>query len=373
MEAEESGRRSLCKNGLPMMTTSNRAKVKVIGMRPTAAVLLGLAISVCGAAAQEFQVTKVTSITAVPINQLKPKTILFNDHRDDEIADRGNGFIRFEDWARVMPVQKQFLSLYPSYAETMVTRTVEGLTKTYKDKLHVYVTEARFPLSKPVASISLNRYATLAFMESIDPAIKHQVIKPSDISILQDDRNANNKNPDREWCEGKSVTVCIRSRYQLEGKIPMGIALANKLRDNDKRLSNFVEFESEVRLPTPAEMDEAGLKKLTGIDTPVAGVLEQSIFSVNQIMRFGKFLAIMQPHPTNANNTIATVMIVLAVSSTTLEMKKNYEDVPVLRNLVPGQVLMGNSSFNTGNSISSGLPNYARNRIKAIAEILDRD
>ena len=40
--------------------------------------------------------------------------------------------------------------------------------------------------------------------------------------------------------------------------------------------------------------------------------------------------------------------------------------------LVPQQVLLGNSSFNTGNSISSGLPNYVRNRIKAIAAILDK-
>ena len=46
--------------------------------------------------------------------------------------------------------------------------------------------------------------------------------------------------------------------------------------------------------------------------------------------------------------------------------------MPVLRNLVPSQVLLGNSSFNTGNSISAGLPSYVRNRIKAIAGILDR-
>ncbi len=38
-------------------------------------------------------------------------------------------------------------------------------------------------------------------------------------------------------------------------------------------------------------------------------------------------------------------------------------------NLVPSQVLLGNSSFNTGNSISAGLPSYVRNRIKSIAEI----
>jgi hypothetical protein len=189
---------------------------------------------------------------------------------------------------------------------------------------------------------------------------------------LKDKRNANNKNPERAWCEGVTVALCLRSRYDLEGKIPMGIALANKLRGSSRQLSKYVEFESELRILGPSDIDEPGLRKLTGVDSPVTAVLEQNIFDVNQIMRFGKFIAIMQPNPSNPSSTVATAMISLAVSSTTLEMKKSYEHVPVLRNLVPSQVLLGNSSFNTGNSISAGLPNYSRNRIKAIAEILDR-
>jgi len=39
---------------------------------------------------------------------------------------------------------------------------------------------------------------------------------------------------------------------------------------------------------------------------------------------------------------------------------------------VPAQVLVGNSSFNTGNSISGGLPVYVRNRIKAIAGAIEQ-
>jgi len=35
-------------------------------------------------------------------------------------------------------------------------------------------------------------------------------------------------------------------------------------------------------------------------------------------------------------------------------------------------VLAGKSSFNSGNSISAGLPVYARNEVKAIAAILNR-
>ena len=50
----------------------------------------------------------------------------------------------------------------------------------------------------------------------------------------------------------------------------------------------------------------------------------------------------------------------------------SYAQVPVLRNLVPAQVLAGKSSFNSGRSLSAGLPVYARNQVKAIAAILER-
>src|SRR4029077_11919529 len=133
-----------------------------------------------------------------------------------------------------------------------------------------------------------------------------------------------------------------------EGKLPIGVALANKLRDSERKLSDSIEFESEMRLLSASDVGEAGLRNLTGVDTPVAGVLEQNMFYVNQVMRFGKLIAVFQPNPADASTTIATVMISLAVSSNTLEAQKKYQDVPVLRNLVPAQVLLGNSSFNTG-------------------------
>ena len=63
----------------------------------------------------------------------------------------------------------------------------------------------------------------------------------------------------------------------------------------------------------------------------------------------------------------------LAIEESVLDKKKEYEKVPVLRNLVPAQVLMGQSSFNPGNSISAGLPKYARNEIGTVAGLLARD
>jgi hypothetical protein len=62
----------------------------------------------------------------------------------------------------------------------------------------------------------------------------------------------------------------------------------------------------------------------------------------------------------------------LAIESNILGKRKEFGKVPVLRNMVPAQVLAGKSSFNSGNSLSAGLPVYARNQVKAIAGLLER-
>ena len=340
-------------------------------IKSSTAALLVFATTVALAASQDYQIVKVASVAGATIDTLKPRTIFFTDHRTDETSDKG-AFIRFDDWSRSRPVEYKFLNLFPNFKEGMVHKIIDGSKKEVKDELQMYVTEARFMLSRPADTVNLKTFATLPFIQSVDPTIKHEAIKPADVSTLKDEKGANNKNPDRAWCEGAAVTACIRSHYKLEGKLPIGVALANKLRDSEKKLSDTIEFESEMRLLKGADIDEAGLKQLTGVTTPVAGMLEQNMFYVNQVMRFGKLIAVFQPNPSDAKSTITTVVIALAVGSSTLEQKKKYENVPVLRNLVPSQVLLGNSSFNTGESISAGLPSYVRNRIKAIAGILDR-
>ena len=340
-------------------------------IKSSTAALLVFGTTMAFAAAQDYQIVKVASVAGAAIDSLKPKTIFFTDHRTDETSDKG-AFIRFDEWSRTKPNEAKFLNLFPAFKEGMVHKIIDGSKKEVKDELQMYVTEARFMLSRPAASVDLKTFATLPFVRSIDPSITHEAIKPQDVSTLKDEKGTNNKNPDRNWCEGAAVTACIRSHYKLEGKLPIGVALANKLRDSERTLSDAIDFESEMRLLSAADVDQEGLKQLTGVNTPVAGVLEQNMFYVNQVMRFGKLIAVFQPNPADANSTVTTVMIALAVGSSTLEQKKKYENVPVLRNLVPSQVLLGNSSFNTGDSISAGLPNYVRNRIKAIAGILDR-
>jgi hypothetical protein len=321
--------------------------------------------------AQEFQVEEVPSVIAVSPAQLKARVIAFGDHRDDKLADAGNGLVRFEDWSRERPVQKQFLSLFPGYGEPTIQVSVHGITKPYTEKLHMYVMEARMLISKPPAAIDLARYARLDVLERIDPAIKHQRISADQTRTDTDPASAHNRHPNRRWCETPQ-SLCIESRYPLEGKLPMGVRLANKLEEGGKKISEFMEFQSELRVLPHEEIDQAGLSKLTGLDAPITGALEHTIFSVNQVMQFAKLLVVLQRHPEDKGKTIATVFMAFGVETDVLERKKEFENVPVLRNLIPAQVLMGRSSFNSGTSISAGLPDYARARIRSFANLLEQ-
>jgi hypothetical protein len=339
--------------------------------------LLGLMAFASAASAQtsapEFRIEEANAPSAWDVAQIKPKTVVFRDQPAEGLSDPNIALMRFEDWARAKPTQKKFLALFPAYTEPTISKAARGGEKTVPDKLYIYLAEARFALPRPPAAVDLARFTTLPFLERMDPAIKHKLITAADVIALNDSKNANNQNPDRKWCEARAAAICIQSSYKFEGKIPIGIMLVNKLRDSAKKVFDHIDFQSELASLAPAEIDQTGLQELTALNAPVTAVLVQNIFYINQIMKFGKFLAVFQNHPTDASKTLVTAYVVLGIEASVLDKKREYEKMPVLRNLVPAQVLMGKSSFNSGNSISAGLPAYARNEISTVAGILARD
>ena len=315
------------------------------------------------------RIRDVAAIESADLSSLKPGTILFTDHRDAP-ANPESGLVPYLEWGKLRPGERAALAPHPAYAEPDYTITVNGVTKARHETLKVYVAQGRFVVAKPAASIDLSAYATLPFVAKMDPVIKHKALNPADVTPTKDPAAAFARRPDRPWCD--AGTTCIESRYDLEGKLPLGVKLANKLEDGaSKKVAEFVSFQSELRALPPGEA--AGLSGLTKIDTPVAGGLEQTIFWVNQILRFGKFLAVFQPMPGDPAKTLVTTYMALAIKADVLDRKQEYARVPVLKNLLPAQVLMGNSSFNTGTSISAGLPVYARNRTAAFADALSKN
>jgi hypothetical protein len=310
------------------------------------------------------RIREVPSVTAPDPAGLRPGQILFSDHRDNPSAPE-NGLIPYLDWLKARPAEAAALSPYPGYKEPDYTVTVNGVAKPRHETLKVYVAEGRFVVPRPAEAIDLKDFAALPFVQRMDPAIKHRALSPTEATPTKDPAAAFAKRPDRAWCEG--ADTCIESRYDLEGKLPLGVKLANKLEEGSaKKIAEFVSFQSELRALGPEQA--AALKGLTRLDTSPTGGLEQTIFWVNQILRFGKFLAVFQPMPGDPTKTVVTAYVALAIKADVLDRKAEYARVPVLKNLLPAQVLMGNSSFNTGTSISAGLPVYARNRIAAFAD-----
>jgi hypothetical protein len=315
--------------------------------------------------AKSYTVEDVASIATLPAGEPAAGRIAFSDHHQDRLADPVSGLMKFSDWALAKPVQKQFLGLFPDYDEASVT--VAG--KTRKKRMYVFVAEARFRVERAAESIDPSRYVSAAFLEKLDPAIKHRVIAADEAVPNKSAQPAANGVPGRRWCNGAGA-ICIHSTYKFEGKLPAGVQLVNKLREGGRKISDTIEFESELRVVPAAEIDAAGLAKLTGIAAPVTGVVEQNIFWVNQVMPFGKLLLVVQPHPTETGKALVSAFMALGVEADLLEKKKEYGQVPVLRNLIPAQLIAGKSSFNIGNSISAGLPKYARNSIRAVAGLI---
>jgi hypothetical protein len=343
-----------------------RLDIERLGMRFLPAALLIAALAANPAnAADDFRIEPVTSLASVPVAQLKPRSIVFAETRLGDKADSPAELIPFDEWMRDKPMQRRFLAMLPDFREPLAKGG--GV-----EKLQVYVAEARFKVTKPAQAFDLKRYASISFLESLDPAVKHKPITASDIAINKDVLSANLRPMNRKWCE--DAAGCFQSRYRFEGRIPTGILLVNKLRDETKKpIPDFIEFQSEVRLPSPQDPQFVDIRTLTGLDAPVSGVFEETIFWVNQVIHSGKILAVMQQDPSDAKASVATIYLMLAIRSDVLNKQRNFSNAPILRNLVPVQLLMGRSSFNSGDSISAGLPNYARGRVKAIAAAMEKE
>src|SRR5215470_12831828 len=96
-------------------------------MRMLGVALLGILAVAIGApaysAAEEFQMQEVPSLPQLAAGPLAPHTILFTDHRKDELVDPTTGLIHFSDWERSRLSQKQLLSLFPSFQEPTINLT----------------------------------------------------------------------------------------------------------------------------------------------------------------------------------------------------------------------------------------------------------
>ena len=149
--------------------------------------LLMLAAPVAFAGAAEIEIVKVTSVAGARHDKLRPKIIIFNDYRLDEKSDKG-AFIQFDEWSRTKPIQRQFLSLFPASPKAWSTGSStarEGGQGRAADVHHRGAIHA----VGPAASIDLRCYATLPFIQSIDPHDQARGDQAVRRSVLKDEHS----------------------------------------------------------------------------------------------------------------------------------------------------------------------------------------
>ena len=87
------------------------------------------------------------------------------------------------------------------------------------------------------------------------------------------------------------------------------------------------------------------------------------MFYFNQVIEFGKILAILQTDPNDSGKTIMTAFLVVGVK------RRTYDQFSEVKN-----VLLGKSTlFNTKSGLTAGLPVFSQNMLAAIANVLETD
>ena len=221
------------------------------------AVVLALLVGLPAAAyADDYRIEEAASPQNWDVAQIKPGTIVFSDLGANAKADAkaiGNATLTpFVEWGKARPLQKRFLSLFPAYEEPTVPGSEARQEPGYPEALHV-------------CGASTFRARPWSHGDRSDPLRDARVPaahrsghrdKPSrpPLPPLKDHQGAGNENPVRHWCSGRPTLVCIQSSYALKGRIPLGILLVNKLRGGPEKISEHINFYSELSELPSADM-----------------------------------------------------------------------------------------------------------------------
>lgn len=299
----------------------------------------------------------------------------------------------FTDW--IASPEAEFLNLWEDFREP------ESITRRRKqrvtEKMRMFTARAKTVINKAPANFKLQDYATTEFMRKLDPELKHETITAAQtMPVVAGQPNIQNfqklcntgtekpiSRPGRElsmaesqrprepWCSNTSRSVCVESCYIFNTGYQVAVGTIN-LNAADVFEEKDYGMASQSELRYFVSESEWGKRKpvstITGINSPVRGVIEQNIFYFNQLVIYGKVVAIFQEHPTDAGKTIVTSFLVFGMQATT------WERCLIAKTGCVSDILMGNGGgrLNTTKGITAGLPNYTRDIAKTIAEILEK-
>ena len=321
---------------------------------------------------------------------------LFANFAGAETADRQMIFnekiVPFTEWVSHSTAEAAILNLFPGFKEPTVEVIDSGVKKTKLLSMIVYSTRAKVIARRAAVNINLASLVSEQSLKMLDTEAKHRRIganetmsavvgkgpianfkwcnrnpKQPEIFLPGLERSqAHMVRPGRPWCAPDSRTSCFESCRLVASPsaIETVIAAYNQIKSPGKDFG--VATQTELRYYTSeAEFGaKTPLSTLTGVKTPVSGVLEVSLFYVNQVMLFGKMIIVLQANPADARETIVTGLTAFGVRNDAWNHRIGGGRVQAM--------LKSKSNLNTTTGILAGVPAFSRNALTGIAELIEK-
>lgn len=299
--------------------------------------------------------------------------------------------VTFDEWTAKAPKEAAVLGLFRGYKEPVVSYMEDGARKTAVAKLTIYVTRIKTEVQKPAGQIDLKRFLDLNALAQLDSEITHKSVGPGElmpaiggrgpvpnfkwcnkndgkvyIALPDFEQNLDYLKGDHAWCSEQGRSVCIESCYLFGDAWQAGVTGVNLVKklvsSNPADLKDYgIGMQSEVRIFNSENEYGQKVSNLTGLSTPVRGIVEINMFYINQVMQYGKIVAVFQDHPNDPARTVVTSLNAIGVR--TKSLKKH----GILK-----EILQGQSDLNTQTGITAGIPVFTKNIAGSMANILEK-
>ena len=302
--------------------------------------------------------------------------------------------VPFQDWVTKSAKEASVLNLFPGFKEPTVEVVESGDVQQKQLKLVMYNSRTKIVANRAAININLANLISEPFLKKLDPEALHKKISATETMPVVSGRGSIpnfkwcNKNPKadillpglersqahmirpgRPWCSADSRTVC----YETCRIIPLGSTLRTtvQLINLPKQLAKkagkdygmATQFEARYYTSEAEFGAKFPLKSLTGVDSAVSGILEISLFYINQIILYGKLIVVLQANPANSQQTILTGLNTYGIRSDSWN-KPMYG--PQLQ-----YMLQGKSELNMQTGILAGLPVFSKNMMIGFVDVIE--
>lgn len=313
---------------------------------------------------------------------------------NDRVQNYQEYMVPYLEWAQRNPEEREVLNIFPAFKPPVVRFKRYGIEESRTEAYTTYVTKMQVIILKSAAHLKLEDLARFETVQKMSAELKHRPIQSHQVMPLlagkaaienfkwcnegqwldsfqlpQKETNLSYMiNPERPWCKADGRTLCLETCYHFSPGWKAAVQIYNNTLGSKDPKDAGQAMQSEIRyFVSEAEYgSRVPLARLTQINTPVRGVMEQNTFYFNQVFTWAKVVAVFQEHPTDSQKTVMTTLAAFNMRSKYCQDGK-YKD---LCKAIKGES-KGRLGVNTKTGISAGIPVYSREIAAGLAKILE--